>query len=253
MNTQLCNYIVVLVWLCLLSTGVAAQTESLPNGTFEGGNLADWTFYSSGGSTGFHINDGSFSGAAGAQCFNQSNLVVGPPISGSYDIISDQSNAGIAGFRCSLTIPDSISLANLSWKMRYESTALGTQPFTSPRHELRVQVLNASLQPVASLFGGSDLIFTTHYSIGSFSVDALSALRQMQGQLVYLQFEQQNDLGCWPMNIDDISLIISEVQVASTATIPTLGQWAIFLLLLLLLIVGVTVLREGTLRQDLIG
>jgi len=126
--------------------------------------------------------------------------------------------------------------------MRYESVAF----FSSPDHELRVQILDNSLTPIATVFSASDLIFTTHYSIGDFGADLFPILTSRQGELVYLQFEQQNDLGCWPLNIDNISLLIDEVIITmadNTAEdplpIPTLGQLGIIILSLGILIVGV--------------
>ena len=227
----------------LSSLSGKAQTEYFTNGTFESGNTNGWELYDQGSHEGFSISDGTFAGAPGANCFDNSNLDISIPIGGSFDIISDQSGPGIGGFRTMITLPDSIASADLSWNMRYESVAF----FSSPRHELRVQLLDESMNVLETMFSASDLIFTTHYSVGNFASDITSALTPYQGQNVYIQFEQQNDFGCWPMNVDNLSLLIESVDIGSAVdieVIPTMSEWGAMILSLSLLIIAIVTIRQ---------
>ena len=73
-------------------------------------------------------------------------------------------------------------------------------------------------------------------------MDVFSELSMLQGQDVIIQFEHQNEFGCFPINLDDISLQVESVelsspQASSIPEIPTMYEWGVIHLFLILTIV----------------
>jgi len=115
-----------------------AATEHIVNGGFETGDFTAWTVIpSGGGGNDFYINDGTHVGL-----FDPGTLSPQPPISGSFDSVSDQIFADSPAMLSEVfTVPSGITSSTVSWEDRIDNIA---GIYQNPGQEVRVEIRDAA-------------------------------------------------------------------------------------------------------------
>ncbi|NNF36965.1 MAG: IPTL-CTERM sorting domain-containing protein [Saprospiraceae bacterium] len=224
----------VILFLCVLSFTLSSQSNVIMNGDFETGDLSGWTSMTFGSALGWNINDGTYTGT----CVSNGPLATRQPISGNFDIISDQSMAGMNLVSTGFVIPDPFTSASISWDMLYDNRlSAGMPKFQDPNQEFRVVILDSSMMPIDTVWstdpGDPDQVL----SAMTVSETITDPLMGREGEMIYLLLQEDDNLGCFNVAVDNISLVFSQ------AAIPTLNQWGILILSLILSIIGVSSLK----------
>src|SRR2546428_3331542 len=128
----------------------APPVDLIVNGGFEAGNFTGWTVVPGTFSASYHINNGTYDplGPAGAL----------PPINGRYDAVGDQSGPSVTLLQQTITVPNGVFSARLTWNDRVRNFAT---LFLDPGQEFRVLILdtaNVLLQEVFSTNPGDPLL-----------------------------------------------------------------------------------------------
>jgi hypothetical protein len=222
------------LFLSICTINLSSQTNVIINGDFETGDLSGWTSMTFGAALGWNINDGTYTGS----CVSIGPFSNRQPISGNYDIISDQTSNGMNLVSTGFVVPDLFSSAVISWDMLYDNRlSAGMPKFQDPNQEFRVVILDASMVPIDTVWstdpGDPDQLL----SVMTVSETITDPLNGREGEMVYLLLQEEDDLGCFNVAIDNVSIIFSQ------AAIPTIGQWGILILSMALSIVGLVSLK----------
>jgi len=179
----------------------ATSIEHIKNGDFETGTFVDWTIVSI-GSGAWTINDGAFN----------PNSILGPlpPISGSFDAVSDQDNVSVAMLSEPFTVPTGVASANVSWDDRIHSF----DPFRDPGQEIRVEIRDSTGTIVlATIFSTDPGDPQIQVGPNARSFDITTTLQGLEGQTVRLCFATQAQTFFINHSVDNISLT-TDVLVA---------------------------------------
>jgi hypothetical protein len=224
-----------MVFCFLYSTFSFGQSNAIVNGDFEMGDLSGWSSMVSGDAAGWNINDGSYVGL----CVSNGPLSLRPPIAGNYDVISDQTGPGMNLLSSVFSIPSPLTNAVISWDMLYDnSQSVGIPPFQDPNQEFRVMLLDASMMPIAEVWStdtGDPLQVLSPLHIEE---NLLNDLAGMEGQMAYLLFQEDDDMGCFNVVLDNVSLVFN------ARPIPTLSIWGVIISTLLIIIFSVVQLQQ---------
>jgi len=224
----------VILFLSLLTFSLYSQSNVIVNGDFETGDLSGWTSMTFGSALGWNINDGTYTGG----CVSIGPLANRPPIAGNFDIISDQRANGMNLVSTGFIVPDFYTSASISWDMMYDNSfSIGMPKFQDPNQEFRVVILDAAMMPIDTVWstdpGDPDQVL----SVMTVSEAISEQLIGREGQMIYLLLQEDDNLGCFNVAVDNVSLIFSQ------AAIPTLSQWGILILSLFLSIIGISSLK----------
>lgn len=185
-----------------LSIAQAAPVEYITNGNFETGDFTGWTIINS-GSGAWNINNGTF-------------VPVGPglalsPISGSYDIVSDQGGPGLHIATQPISLPTAITSATLNWADRIRNHA---GVYSEPNQEWRVQIediLGNLLYEVFSTSPGDPLM---QVGPNNRSFDLTALMQSFEGQQIVISFEEQDNLSYFNATLDDVSFKIEQLTLS---------------------------------------
>lgn len=182
-----------------------SSTEFITNGGFESGNFTGWIPQDS-GSGEFTINDGTFipPGSGGTL----------PPITGSFDVVSNQEGPGLHLLTQPFIVPAGITNALISWNDRINNLA---SVFEDPNQEFRVELLDAGLNVIQQIYSTNpgDPLVQVGPNFRQFDLTAI--LQALVGQQVSLRFSEEDNLLFFNLTLDDISLLISTESIAQTA------------------------------------
>ena len=226
------------VFIFLFYSHIQGQTNVIVNGDFESGDLTGWSAMNTGMSLGWNINDGTYTGS----CASLGPLSNRPPISGNYDIISDQRAAGMNLISTGFIVPDPINSASIGWDMMYDnSLSSGNPQFQDPNQEFRVVILDSAMIPVDTLWSTdpgdpNQLLVPTRMTLQISEV-----FEGGEGEMFYLLFQEDDNLGCFNVVIDNVELTFSQ------AAVPTISEWGGMILFQLILIIGVLYIKSRAL------
>jgi len=176
-----------------------AATEHIVNGGFETGDFTGWTKISTSGD--FFINDGTtLWPASGIQ----------PPISGSFDAVSDQGGPGIQMLSEVFTVPSGITSSTVSWEDRIFSLA----PFLDPDQEVRIEIRDATGTIVlTTLFSTDSGDPTVQVGPNSRSFDITAFMIANEGDDIRFCIAAEEFFSNINYFIDDISLTTETVSI----------------------------------------
>jgi hypothetical protein len=177
------------------SLTVQAQTELITNGDFETGDLTGWTASQSGSHFGWNINDGIIPTWA-------TGIVA--PLSGNYDVFTSQSGPGIAMISNPIVVPQTVVSANFSWVDRIFNYGV---VFSDPNQEFRVSILHG-VDPPVQIFSTNPGDPVSQPGPNPRSFDLTTLLQSLQGEIIQIQFTQQDNLGNFEVFVDDVSLLV---------------------------------------------
>lgn len=176
-------------------TGISREMNLITNGDFETGDLTGWMSESDGANTGFQVNDGTVGTTSPRGAL--------PPISGSFDVFTDQSGPGSALVSQPFVVPVGIESAILNWSDRIHNFA---DVFEDPNQEFRVVLRDATQTPVAEIWSTNPGDALIQEGPNARSVNVTALLQAYEGQEVCIAFEQEDDLFFFNLTLDDISL-----------------------------------------------
>ena len=216
----------------------AQAVELIVNGGFETGSLSGWT-------TSGLTSPGSCGGSTNAQDWVASNVGTatncsnpGNPPVGTYAAYNmfDAGKALTYRLRQVVQLPSKIQSANLSW----QDSIIDSHSTSSQPRVFSVNVLDGTGSNVlGTLYTYNSLGGSTNTGWVSHTVDATTALSALGGQSVILEFSvaiPQVWTGPAGMGLDAVSLNV--VAVPSANGVPSLNEYAIALLSLLVGVFG---------------
>jgi len=207
MKTKL--HLVLIISLSLCFSIAKGQTELVTNGNFETGNLTGWIMNNTGNSVGWTINNGTFIPTGGS--------VAIPPINGSYDVVSQQFGSGINLLTHPIQLPDNICNITLSWKDRIYNW---NSYFEDPAQEFRVSILHGTDAPiVVSSTNPGDPLIQQGPNLRSF--DLTSVLKPLEGEVIQIEFVEQDTYWFFNVFLDDVSLL-TNIDNEDPVLIPTI-------------------------------
>ncbi|AFL80257.1 HYR domain-containing protein [Aequorivita sublithincola DSM 14238] len=186
-----------------------STTEFIQNGGFETGDFSGWSVVDT-GSGSYYINDGTFSPSSGAGSL--------APISGSFDVITDQGGPGLHLLSQPFIVPSDVQNAIVSWNDRIRNNA---GVFSDPNQEFRVDLVDASMSVIQEVFSTNPGDPTTQIGPNFRQFDLTALLQTLSGQQVSLRFSEQDDLGNFNLTLDDISFVIENINITQTAGLPS--------------------------------
>jgi hypothetical protein len=192
----------------------APPVDLILNGDFETGTFGGWTVVNT-GSGAWVINNGTFDppGPGGAL----------PPISGSFDALSEQGGPGFHALRQTFTVPTGVFSASLTWSDRVRNFA---GVFSDPNQEWRVVIRDTAgvqLYEVFSTMPGNPPI-----QIGPNSRfgDLTGFFKSHANQTVVVSFEEQDNLSFFNATLDEVHLLVSTLPTSKDECKD--GGWATF-------------------------
>jgi hypothetical protein len=183
----------------------AGLIEHVVNGDFETGNTSGWTIINS--VTTWNINNGTYEPSGPS--------VVTAPISGGYDIVSNQNSPSIASFYQDLVLANSFDSITLSWDDRIRSHA----SYEDPEQEFKVRMFDSNLGLINEVYSTNPGDTQLQNGPNNRSYDLTSALSSFAGQLVRLEFYQNTQRNYFNVNIDNVSLKSETVDVPEPSTL----------------------------------
>ena len=217
-----------------------AQTELIVDGDFEGG-FGAWTTMSLGMDP-----DGMWDiSTPGALTPISTNPTAPNPQGGSFYAVTDQTGAGTHSMYQTFTIPAGATSVDLSFDM-FVNDWSGTGGIIDPigldhtgpaNQHARVDILNAGATPFSTnpadvamqLYIGTDGTMPAYpYQTYNFDLGSLTP-----GNSYIIRFASTDNQFFFNLGVDNVSIL------AESPPIPTMGQWGIIILGLLLIIVGV--------------
>jgi extracellular elastinolytic metalloproteinase len=182
-----------------VTAGPAAPGSLVSNGGFETGDFSGWTVLTSDPGLGtWQINNGTLDPASPA--------TPQPPISGSFDALSNTTGPGTRSITQTFTVPTTVLQATLSWSDRIQNFA---NAFVATTQEFRVEILDASNNVLQTIFAtkpGDPLI---QLGPNARSFDLTSLLQAHAGQALKLRFEEQDNLFYLNVTVDNVSLVVN--------------------------------------------
>jgi len=209
MNKSLTYFIFGLLILTIMPFSMMdayATTEHIVNGGFETGDFTGWTKVNT-GSGDFVINDGALD-PDGPQTPT-------PPISGSFDAVSEQTGPGKHILSEVFTVPSGITSSTVSWKDRIFNYG---SSFTDPTQEVRIEIRDSTGTTVLTT------LFTTNpgdpliqAGPNSRSFDITAFMQANAGVDIRFCVVEEDNQFFFNYFIDDISLTTETVvQVGGT-------------------------------------
>ena len=183
----------------------AIPVEQIVNGGFETGNFNGWTIQATGAWT---INDGVISiGPTG----------VIPPISGSFDAVSEQSGPSLNMLSEPFVVPFGVQSANVNWNDRIFNHA---GVFSDPNQEVRVEIRDSTGTTVlATIFDTNPGDTAIQPGPNARSFDITTIMQSLEGQTVRLCFTEEDNLFFFNYFVDDVSLTI-DIMVIGGELLP---------------------------------
>ncbi|QQX78099.1 MULTISPECIES: HYR domain-containing protein [Aequorivita] len=186
-----------------------ATTEYIQNGGFETGDFSGWSVVDS-GSGSYYLNDGTYTPISGAGAL--------APISGNFDVVTDQSGPGLHLLSQPFTVPSDVQSAIVSWNDRIRNNA---GVFSDPNQEFRVDLVDASMNVIQEVYSTNPGDPSTQIGPNFRQYDLTALLQTLSGQVVSLRFSEQDDLGNFNLTLDDISFVIENINITQTAGLPS--------------------------------
>ncbi|MBK5213419.1 MAG: HYR domain-containing protein, partial [Flavobacteriaceae bacterium] len=186
-----------------------ATTEFIQNGGFETGDFTGWSVVDT-GSGSYYINDGTFLPSSGAGSL--------APISGSFDVVTDQGGPGLHLLSQPFTVPSDVQSAIVSWNDRIRNAA---GIFSDPNQEFRVDLVDASMNVIQEVYSTNPGDPSTQIGPNYRQFDLTSLLQTLSGQVVSLRFSEQDDMGNFNLTLDDVSFVIENINITQTAGLPS--------------------------------
>ncbi len=181
------------------------ETEYIVNGDFETGDFTGWMVSNSAGQGAVTvINDGSYipiSFVVGASVL--------PPISGSYDVISDQGGPSLHLMSQPFIVPPVVSNAIISWDDRIRNFHT---VFVDPGQEFKVEILDSAMNPVHEVFSTNPGDSLLQVGPNARSFDITSVLQSLSGQMVCVRFTNDVTQYFQTITLDNISLKMGGIQ-----------------------------------------
>ena len=186
-----------------------AASEYVINGGFETGDFSGWSLVDT-GSGSYYINDGTFTPSSGAGAL--------PPISGNFDVVTNQGGAGLHMLSQPFVVPGSVQSAVVSWNDRIRNMS---GVFSDPNQEFRVDLVDASLNVIQEIYSTNPGDPATQIGPNYREFDLTALLQTLSGQQVSLRFSEQDDMGFFHVSLDDISFVIESINSVQTAGLPS--------------------------------
>ena len=186
-----------------------ATAEFIQNGGFETGDFTGWSVVDT-GSGSYYINNGTFLPLSGAGSL--------APITGSFDVVTDQGGAGLHLLSQPFTVPANVQSAIVSWNDRIRNAA---GIFSDPNQEFRVDLVDASLNVIQEIYSTNPGDPSTQIGPNFRQFDLTSLLQTLSGQVVSLRFSEQDDMGFFNLTLDDVSFVIENINITQTAGLPS--------------------------------
>lgn len=213
-----------------------SQTELIVNGNFETGNFNGWTPTNSSTQTWF-INNG----IGNPDCFNGLFPSYLAPISGNFEAGAAQVGPGFSLLSTGFIVPNSLNSAMLSFDLAYINSS-GVNALSPNKQFFMVRLLDASMAVVDTVFITRPTDPASINPAQKITLNIFPQLQTLRGQMAYISIDNENVLDCFPVKLDNVSLIVN------AAPIPTLGEWGLVCLFLMMVILGIVWNRQ-TLSQ----
>ncbi len=182
------------------------EAEYIINGDFETGDLSGWMIsnITSSSTAVTVVNDGSYvpiSSGVGATAL--------PPISGSYDAISDQSGSSLHLMSQPFMVPAMVSNAIVSWDDRIRNFH---SVFADPGQEFKVEILDSLMNPIYEIYSTNPGDPLMQIGPNARSFDITSVMQSLPGQIVGVRFTNDVTQHFQTITLDNISLKIVGIQ-----------------------------------------
>ncbi|MDC8005723.1 HYR domain-containing protein, partial [Aureisphaera galaxeae] len=195
------------------------QQEYLSNGDFETGDLTGWTPVVLGDfDPVFILNDGTQDpDGPGAPM---------APIGGTFDLLSAQDGPSFHMISQPILVPANVTDAEVRW---YDRIRNFFSDYVDGSQEFRVDLLDAAMVPITEIYStnpGDDLI---QDGPNFRQFDLTTLLQGLEGQTVYLSFQQITQLFYFNVNIDNVSFTITSTpgSVVQTAGLPSGAEFPV--------------------------
>lgn len=229
------RYLLV-VWAALAASAAGAQ-QLITNGGFENNGgvgtsvFAGWTVFTQASS------QGSLSVQTGTASPVTASTVEAPP-AGSFAAMTDMTGPGAYALYQDITIPAGAT-ATFSARIYIRNTAAFASPasldYTTPTNQqFRIDVMNpaAAIQDV----GAGVLLNIFQTDPGDPAVQSYQTvtadLSSFAGQTVRIRFAETDNQGVINVGIDQVS--VAAAVAGPPAPIPTLSEWGLIILVLLM-------------------
>ena len=201
------------------ATNSALETDLIVNGDFETGDFTGWfteaTLENPNSQLAeWFINNGSVDPLGPGEATE--------PIGGNFDAALQQSGRSRFLLSSHFTVPHHFDGATLSWSDRIRNAA---NRFETDAQEFVVSLVDEEGQPLVELYrtqAGDPLV---QLGPNEREVDVTDVLASRKGERVAVAFEQVNRLFYFNINLDDISLVVTEstpLEVEITNDVPSL-------------------------------
>lgn len=191
-------------------TATAERFQQLVvNGGFETGDLTGWTVNATGNGS-WQINDGTLDPPGPG--------LPTAPIAGSFDAVSVQGGAGLRILSEPFAVPETVTSATLSWSDRIRNFA--SVGFQDPNQEFRVLLLDSAGDTIQEIFSTDPGDPAQQLGPNTRSFDLTALLQSLEGQVVQIAFQEQDNRGFFNVNVDDVSLLVG---TAPTITVQNVA------------------------------
>ncbi|MEZ5501816.1 MAG: IPTL-CTERM sorting domain-containing protein [Halioglobus sp.] len=233
---------------CLFTLLAFPAAADLVNGNFETGNLTGWTTTVNGSANSVQVTSGATVTDAGT---------IQPSPTGDYFVFTSQSGPGSSFLTQDFVVQPGtnkiffdLSIINAATDF-YVPSPLSFDFNGAANQQARFDILvpGAAIDTV----NPADIIVTGYQTQpgdpltqnwASYEVDATAALAAYEGQTVTFRFVQVDNQSYFNLAIDNVNVGLAPPGGATPTQVPTLSQWSLYSLGLLMGILGVWRLRR---------
>ncbi len=186
------------------SAAQAVTVDLITNGDFETGDLSGWNATSTSYAEDFQINNGRFNPRGPTRRVD--------PISGSYDVMNEQTGYGISTLTQFFAVPDQVISASFNFTYQLVNHyALG---FDDPDQQFRVSLIDDAGAVISQIFATQPGDATTQGAT-PLSYDLTSYLQAGAGSTLGIQFDVETNYYYMNASLDEIAMMVE-----TPATVP---------------------------------
>ncbi|WP_078542160.1 VPLPA-CTERM sorting domain-containing protein [Thioclava sp. DLFJ5-1] len=186
------------------SAAQAVTVDLITNGDFETGDLSGWNSTSSSYAEDFQINNGRFNPRGPTRRVD--------PISGSYDVMNEQTGYGISTLTQFFTVPDRVISA--SFNFTYQLVNHYASGFDDPNQQFRVSLIDDAGAVISQIFSTQPGDAAVQGAT-PLSYDLTSYLQAGVGSTLGIQFDVETSYYYMNASLDDIAMMVE-----TPATVP---------------------------------
>lgn len=214
--------------------------ELVVNGDFETGDFTGWSPMPGNPSHNFLINDGTFND--GAFCTTETySAWTWPiaPIAGNNSALLHVNGGASSILSSGIVLPDDCEKLEFSIDIEYESIV----PLDFAFQNIMIDIVDNTMTPIGSpIYSAVTDGPQVQVPSATITADLTTLLAPFAGQMIYVRITNNNFTFCHPSQYDNVSLFCT--LAPPPEPVPTMGEWGLMCLGLLLLIFGIVSIQQ---------